>query len=686
MESGARPIVDDLFDSVKHGQMKLASKILSQSPHYRDVSKNGISILEFSLSYGNTSVVQQLLCAGIASSGISLTSIFSCPHYPTIHKLLESTTTISLASKRGHDKSYLEAAILTSQKDIRDLALSLDPSHYDSGALCAAVVTGVKLEQSEISGIVQELVKRRDNLSRNDVRIDAILENTAVSLAAYFGQLDILMLLLSNERIPPHQQFAAVPEEGYWDFMHYHPSILSLAEENVITRHDVQDWTGWHTSPWRRICTLFLAVKAKNEREIDHLLESGYLVDGLTLQSATKQDLSDTLVLKLAEKCYDIDAKEADTFTPLHNIVIRGRTALSKQLLAKGANPSLVRNSTDGTSFFFPGFTPLACAVKSGDINLIQHLLQIVDVNQRITTDIIMGQTALTTAIYQGYIGVVKLLLDHGADPNHRRFPKNRYDICGTPLEVSAGCGRLDITQLLLDYGASTDGYKRVQFVHAVHIAEEHGYEALVQLLMNYREWTAEDYAIYSELVADPVFSHIHQVFIHPKEYSVTELAEVVRNCERSRVSSSCELTYWRGNSSTWSTLEPIIRRFSLEVERENTGVRPDSRNADWPSSQPGSSTISETAVVPEPPEGAEGVLDLDKTIREEFNELNQTSVEGILGRDVPASGITTHNASSGIMKLVSPDTEAEDDERAEILRDMMGINEAPVRATVWRW
>ena len=85
-------------------------------------------------------------------------------------------------------------------------------------------------------------------------------------------------------------------------------------------------------------------------------------------------------------------------------------------------------------------------AVRDNNINKVRTLLRgKTDVNARYRN----GDPLLYYAVMKGYIDIVKLLLEHGADANaHDRF------INWGPLHIAAQSGNIEIVKLLLEHGA----------------------------------------------------------------------------------------------------------------------------------------------------------------------------------------------------------------------------------------
>src|SRR5580658_9084156 len=85
-------------------------------------------------------------------------------------------------------------------------------------------------------------------------------------------------------------------------------------------------------------------------------------------------------------------------------------------------------------------------AVRAGDAPATQAILA-TGFNPNTRDD--FGATALHDAVWSGHIDLVRLLLDHGADPN---IPHGESG--STPLHFAAIKGQAAIAALLLDHGA----------------------------------------------------------------------------------------------------------------------------------------------------------------------------------------------------------------------------------------
>lgn len=150
------------------------------------------------------------------------------------------------------------------------------------------------------------------------------------------------------------------------------------------------------------------------------------------------------LVELLLEKGASVNAKTQEGTTPL-SLVSSDNPGLARILLKYGADPNLASKN---------GLTPLMKAAQRDDRELVDILLtagadpntqlNVVSLRERQCSSFIQRGTftfhqcdapltALALAAERGYYEIVKLLLDHGADPNqpiehhaHGRVPSSR--------------------------------------------------------------------------------------------------------------------------------------------------------------------------------------------------------------------------------------------------------------------
>lgn len=177
----------------------------------------------------------------------------------------------------------------------------------------------------------------------------------------------------------------------------------------------------------------------------------------------------------------------------------------------------------------------------------------------------------MTVAASNGDIGIVKCLLDFGADLNvPRSF--GGYSSTLTPLEGAAQHGRLDVVCLLLACDLDTEHTGRVQFVRAIMIAEEFGYRGVAQILREHRSWSPKDEELRKEFAQYPCFEYT--TFLHPLEYEGTRLRSRIRQWVEYQEKMPCvhywQDRWWKGGLSTQKILHEemvaVFQEYSPEM------------------------------------------------------------------------------------------------------------------------
>ena len=207
-----------------------------------------------------------------------------------------------------------------------------------------------------------------------------------------------------------------------------HRSVAKLLLKHGadIESRDSRSRTPLHVSSSRRrakVVSLLIDRGADANSETD---------DGKTPLHLASQERRDDVVQLLLE--YDADANHPDSggLTPLRFASRNGLDDIVRILLDHGADA----NHPDRD-----GLTPLYLASRGNYDDTIQFL------NYRHLPDR-DGLTPVYRKSRKRYVHIVRLLLDHDADPN-------RPDSHGlTPLHLASRMGEDDIVQLLLDHGA----------------------------------------------------------------------------------------------------------------------------------------------------------------------------------------------------------------------------------------
>jgi len=179
-----------------------------------------------------------------------------------------------------------------------------------------------------------------------------------------------------------------------------------------------------------------------------------------------------SIVRALLEKGADPNAKDDLGMTALLHAAEHRYSAVVEALLDKGADP----NAKDRY-----GQPPLLLAAERGDEAGVRALLRKGADRNAITGFSDMGgthaDTALKRAAAKGSTGVVRALLDNGADIDGKGASGD------TALMIAAKAGQEAVVRLLVDKGADID--KRNQAgKSALGIAEASGRTAIVQILL----------------------------------------------------------------------------------------------------------------------------------------------------------------------------------------------------------
>jgi uncharacterized membrane protein YfcA len=169
--------------------------------------------------------------------------------------------------------------------------------------------------------------------------------------------------------------------------------------------------------------------------------------------------------LELVERVKaDLNARNADGYTPLHRAVETDMKRLAQALIARGADPRARSKN---------GETALHLAALHPEPDFTDILLAAGADPQAKNAD---GESALFWAVLSGHIVVAQRLLARGADPNATDRKGN------TPLHAAAHGGHLEIARLLLARTAQP-GAKNREGLSARDYARSQGHEAIAKLL-----------------------------------------------------------------------------------------------------------------------------------------------------------------------------------------------------------
>ncbi|KAI0544322.1 ankyrin repeat-containing domain protein [Xylaria curta] len=405
-------------------------------------------------------VVKLLLENGATPSGDEIISAISYKDWDLVALILRYGGRLLSTDELG---TALEAAVRS--EDFPSIAQLFDimPTIYNAGSLCAAIET-------QQNSTVQRLL-----LNRRTQPVVHELEVTAIGIAAYLGQLDLLHSLL---QYPPLQKIGPMPI-----FEGLSPSGPSISGFKIPTK-DLHSESELWESP-----LALIATKNDNEtfKACSVLLKNGFEPDRLTWAMAADsnniafvQFLFDNGQRYKKEKNSGHDSHHRIIQNPLVGAIRHSNEKLAALLLEVGLDINDYRISKRFDR------SPLQLAVELGNFEFVRFLTKAkADVNS--PPAINSGATALQIAAIKGHLGIAKYLLDLGAEVN---APPAQFG-GRTALEGAAEWGRLDMLELLLSSGACITGAQRP--VRAVAFALKERHYTAADLLKESLGWSEED-------------------------------------------------------------------------------------------------------------------------------------------------------------------------------------------------
>jgi ankyrin repeat protein len=182
---------------------------------------------------------------------------------------------------------------------------------------------------------------------------------------------------------------------------------------------------------------------------------------GSALEEAFMND-DRSFVQHLQERRAEVETKDSDGKTVLHEVATCGHEGMLLLLLQGNANVNAVSNHGD---------TALHFAAQEGHERAVKLLLE---KDAKLGSTNHSGQTPLSLAAGSGHETVVKLLLEKGADLDNSGW---------TPLSWAAGNGREMVMKLLLEKGAGL-GFMDSSGRTPLSWAAGNGHEMVVKLLL----------------------------------------------------------------------------------------------------------------------------------------------------------------------------------------------------------
>ena len=255
--------------------------------------------------------------------------------------------------------------------------------------------------------------------------------NTALHLASANGHVEIIRLLLSHGVDPSDKNgfevtaLHAAALNGHFDSVR-----LLLISLSVINARTVQGFT-----------PLMLASYRGHSSVVGLLLDfyadatPGYIYGFTSLHICAMRGDTEC-VQEHIDHAVDINCRSDDGFSPLHIAALRGHVDIVEALVLGGAVCIDIQGNDDDADVCSP------CGPVS--LTVLQHPL--------LTSVPYSGVTPLMAAASAGNVNVVRILLEHGSNPNKRNRIFNA-------LNLASHYGHLEIVKELIQHGAFINDY-----------------------------------------------------------------------------------------------------------------------------------------------------------------------------------------------------------------------------------
>jgi ankyrin repeat protein/beta-lactamase regulating signal transducer with metallopeptidase domain len=390
--------------------------------------------------------------------------------------------------------TLLHQAVKSGQLEMVEWSLSRGIDINSAGsdgwtALHLALAAPLNANSININSIVQALIARGADVKARDVRgntpaqiavghnrkdavrllLDKGAEVSTIQIAAYLGDLGAVKGFL--ERGGPVNA-----QDGDWRLSPLGAAVLGGQKD--VAAFLISQGASVNAEQEYRMTALHCAAWGGSKEVAELLLANGAKVDAKTQDDATPLGVAASwgakdVALLLIDHGADVNAETAQKRRPLDYAVRArsGRKDMAKLLIDKGAGTS----QPDNLLFW-------ACGQVDKD--LAELVIQKgANVNSQA-----WGYAPAMEAMWSGYtkatkpadvprlLGVLKVLLDQGADPD----AKDRWDWS----LLHYACGNVDLTKLLLDRGANPN-VRTCGGRTPLHFVADEGNKAATQLLLS---------------------------------------------------------------------------------------------------------------------------------------------------------------------------------------------------------